>query len=168
MTPKALATLHALAMPKGRAWGEKSFADLLASPGIFLSLVPSSLSKYAGGGEQSERGAEPPTTATAQSAQIPGFALGRVTLDEAELLTLAVHPDHQRRGLGRICLAAFESEALERGATRAFLEVAASNRAARTLYAKAGWAEDGKRPGYYPSATGREDAILMSKALKPA
>ena len=169
MTPENLAMLHARAMPDTRAWSAKSFTDLLAIPGTFLTPIPSSLQIYAGGSEQSERGAAPPTAATTKSAQkILAFALGRVTLDEAELLTLAVDPAHQRQGLGRQCLAQFEAKAQENGATRAFLEVAASNHAALALYRNTGWTQDGTRPNYYATATGREDAILFSKCLKPA
>lgn len=168
MTPEALAMLHARAMPQTRAWSSHDFADLLATPGCFLTGVPSSLQRYAGGGERSERWAAPPTTATTKSAQILAFALGRVTLDEAELLTLAVDPAHQRQGLGRQCLAQFEAEALDQGATRAFLEVAASNHAALALYRNTGWTQDGTRPNYYAGANTREDAILFSKSLKPA
>ena len=98
-------------------------------------------------------------------AQDTGFALGRVVEDEAELLTLAVSPRAQRKGTGAQCLGAFEREARARGAKRAFLEVAATNIAARALYAKAGWEEGGVRPGYYRADPAPIDAILMSKAL---
>lgn len=165
MTPVSLARLHARAMPEGRAWNAQGFADFLMKPGIFLTLWPSSLQKYA---EGSARGAALPSpAATAKQSQTPlGFALGRVVLDEAELLTLVTDPNHQRTGIGAYCLAAFEAEAAAKGAVQAYLEVAAPNQAARALYQKAGWQEDGRRPGYYAASTGREDAILMSKALE--
>ena len=178
MTPKALATLHARAMPKGGVWSEKAFADLLATPGSFLAPVPSSLSKYAKWKMPEDEEDQPRFRATntpspaatrdSAAQNLIAFALGRVTLDEAELLMLAVDPDHREQGVGRYCLAAFEAQASEMGAARAFLEVAASNRAARALYTGQGWAEDGKRPDYYATPRGREDAILMSKTLKPA
>jgi ribosomal-protein-alanine N-acetyltransferase len=97
-------------------------------------------------------------------ARSTGFALGRIILDEAELLQIAVDPAHHRKGLGKALLAGFESEACERGATRLLLEVAATNAPARALYATSGWREDGLRKGYYKGANGhREDAVLMSK-----
>lgn len=165
MTPEALANLHAEAMPDGRGWTAADFADLLARPGCFLTVMHSPFSKYAGERE----GPRPSHGATTQSAQnLAAFALGRVTLDEAELLTLAVDPGQHRKGLGQRCLAQFEAGARAQGASRAFLEVAASNQAARALYAAGGWTTDGTRPNYYATATGREDAILMSKALKTA
>lgn len=94
------------------------------------------------------------------------FALGRVVLDEAELLQIATNPDQQRRGLGTRVLAAFEDEARRRGCVRVFLEVAHCNEAAQALYTSSGWAVDGVRPNYYRQANGlREDAWLMSKTL---
>jgi ribosomal-protein-alanine N-acetyltransferase len=140
-------------------WTAQDFRDLLAQKGTFL-ITPSTL-KYPGGA-----GAEPPPAATVQPSQdLRAFALGRVILDEAELLTLATDPDRRRQGLARACLAAFEEEARQRAATTAFLEVAATNAAARALYESAGWHRTGLRKDYYKSPQGRIDAIVMSKPL---
>ncbi|TCO73886.1 GNAT family N-acetyltransferase [Rhodovulum euryhalinum] len=136
MTPDALSALHALCFGHPRPWSGPEFVALLESPGVFL----------VGDGS--------------------AFALGRVVLDEAELLTLAVHPGARRRGLGRARLGAFETAALDRGAARTFLEVAADNGPARALYASAGYALTGRRRGYYAAPDGRRiDALLMSRAL---
>ena len=82
-----------------------------------------------------------------------GFALGRVI-------------DARRKGHGRALLAAFEKTAAEKGARRAFLEVAETNAAARGLYAQAGWQACGERPGYYRQDDGaRIDALLLQKTL---
>lgn len=86
-------------------------------------------------------------------------------VDEAELLTLGVATAHQRRGLGRTMLVELSALARERGAKRLFLEVRPSNMAALALYRHMGFAEIGKRRGYYSAADGREDAILMEKRL---
>jgi ribosomal-protein-alanine N-acetyltransferase len=102
-------------------------------------------------------------------AQPQGFALGRVVLDEAELLTLAVDPAHHRAGLGRRLLAAFEAEAAARHATRAFLEVSAENAPAIRLYLSQGYRESGRRRAYYHRQDGPPtDALLMSRELGPA
>jgi ribosomal-protein-alanine N-acetyltransferase len=95
-----------------------------------------------------------------------GFALGREIAGEAELLTLAVNPDHQRQGNGRALLAAFEAEAAKRGATVAFLEVASDNTLACALYRAAGYTESGRRSAYYrPPAGPKIAAIIMRKPL---
>ena len=93
------------------------------------------------------------------------FALGRAAADEAELLMIATHPDHRRQGLARRHLAALETRLMDQGAARMFLEVAADNVAAQALYAAAGYAVVGKRPGYYRRETERMDALLYAKPL---
>ena len=94
-----------------------------------------------------------------------GFAIGRVSAGEAELVTLAVDPRARRQGQGRGLLAAFERAARQAGAAQAFLEVAVDNEAALALYHSAGWRETGRRPGYYARATGAVDAAILAKAL---
>jgi ribosomal-protein-alanine N-acetyltransferase len=85
---------------------------------------------------------------------------------EAELLTLAVDPPRQGRGTGGRLVARFLAEAGRRGAARAFLEVAEDNAAARALYARAGFAVAGRRPGYYRHPDGRRiDALVMGRDL---
>jgi ribosomal-protein-alanine N-acetyltransferase len=138
MTPAALAALHARCFETPRPWSAAEFAALLGQPGVLLE------------------------TAAA------GFALGRVASDEAELLTLAVDPTRRRGGHGRALLAAFEAAARARGAARVFLEVAETNAPARALYAAAGYAEAGRRRGYYRAPGGAAaDAIVLARRLGP-
>lgn len=153
MTPETLAALHARSMDVPGPWSACEFLDLLASPGVFLAKPPQDL--------RALRGKDPDEA----SMRFQGFALGRVAADEAELLTIAVDPGHRRLGLGSACCAAFEAEAKSRGAVRAFLEVAATNDAARRLYLASGWNRNGCRKAYFRTPSGRVDAILMSKRL---
>jgi ribosomal-protein-alanine N-acetyltransferase len=94
-----------------------------------------------------------------------GFLMGQVVAGEAELLTLAVDPHARRQGIGRALVAAFLAEAKARGGESAFLDVAEGNAAARALYLAMGFAETGRRRGYYRGAGRAEDAILMGRAL---
>lgn len=95
-----------------------------------------------------------------------GFAMGRVILDEVELLTIAVDPQARRQGAGKRLLEAFQSAAMRRGATLAFLEVAAGNNPAQNLYLSAGWQVSGRRKAYYRLENGEmQDAVLMGKRL---
>ncbi|MGR3467733.1 MAG: GNAT family N-acetyltransferase [Shimia sp.] len=93
------------------------------------------------------------------------FALARVTLDEAELLLIATHPDARRTGAATKVLRALEARCHQAGATRLFLEVAADNTPARALYTAAGYRQSGRRTGYYRRADGVVDAVLMDKRL---
>jgi ribosomal-protein-alanine N-acetyltransferase len=91
-----------------------------------------------------------------------GMILVRVAADEAEILTLGVAPKARRAGLGRALLDAACEAARAAGAARLFLEVAATNQAARALYDAAGFAQIGRRRRYYADGT---DALMMSRPL---
>jgi tRNA threonylcarbamoyl adenosine modification protein YeaZ len=97
-----------------------------------------------------------------------GFLLARQAADEAEILTLGTRPFAQRRGVARALVGHAGGVLARRGVTVLFLEVAAANEAARGLYAACGFAEVGRRKGYYEHAQGRrEDAVVMRKAIAP-
>lgn len=132
MRPATLARLHAAAFDRARPWSTEEFAALLAQPHCFAI------------GDRR------------------GFALARAVAGEAELLTIATHPDHRRQGRARSLMLAWQAEARARGAAHAFLEVAADNGPAIALYRACGFAPGGRRPGYYRQA-GRNpvDAVLM-------
>ncbi|MCB4457706.1 GNAT family N-acetyltransferase [Leisingera sp. McT4-56] len=137
LTPETMAATHAAAFTQSRPWSAAEFAGLLDSPLVFA----------------------------AGSARC--FALVRVIADEAELLTIATDPAHQRKGLARACMAEWESAARARGAAEVFLEVAADNAPAQALYRACGFAECGRRAGYYRRQDAKAaDAILMRKALR--
>ncbi len=93
-------------------------------------------------------------------------AILRVAADEAEILTIAVLPAARRQGHGARLVRACVAEAAASGAVRIHLEVAASNAAGRALYRAAGFAETGRRPGYYRGPQGREDAVLMGREIE--
>ena len=95
-----------------------------------------------------------------------GFILIRTVADEAEILTLAVRPASRRRGVGARLVREGALAAASRGAIRLFLEVADDNTAALALYARAGFAEAGRRPGYYARpGDGRRDALILALNL---
>jgi ribosomal-protein-alanine N-acetyltransferase len=124
-----------------RVWTRQDMAELLASPGAVGWVVQ-----------------------LAETAI--GFALCRVAADEAELLTIAVHPDERRRGAGRALLTAVIDHARVAGARSLFLEVGADNPAALALYGTAGFQAVGHRKAYYRRGEGPlADAIVMRLTL---
>lgn len=136
MTPPDLAFLYRAAFPQSRPWTEQEFSDLLASPWVQLF------------GDQD------------------GFALIRRIDTEAELLTIAIHPDRQRQGQGRALMLHWHAALASAGANAAFLEVAADNLPALGLYRSLGYAETGRRKRYYTRLQGPAvDAILMARSL---
>lgn len=99
---------------------------------------------------------------------LTGFILMNTVSSEAEILTLAITPERRRMGSAGRLLERGLREARARRATRCFLEVDVENVAARTFYARFGFAEAGRRKGYYEHA-GRAatDALVLSRALDP-
>lgn len=136
MTPQEMALIHAAAFTQARPWTAEEFTELLANR--FTHAVGDS---YA-------------------------FALFQVIADEAELLTIATHPAHQRQGLARHRMETWHARAAELGARRAFLDVAADNSAAIALYKRCNYSPCGLRKGYYARKTGENcDAIVMERNL---
>lgn len=100
-----------------------------------------------------------------QDNALVGFVLYRVVADEAEILTLVVHPVIQGKGLGGHLLGGAMVQAIAGGAEEIFLEVATGNQAALGLYQAFGFEEVARRERYY-GATG-EDAVIMKCRLSP-
>lgn len=88
------------------------------------------------------------------------------TLDEVEILNIAVREDRRRQGCGRLLMSAALREAVETGILRAVLEVRTSNAPAIGLYESLGFRKAGKRRGYYQD-TG-EDALIYVLDMDPA
>src|SRR3546814_16457830 len=80
----------------GEAWSETQLAGLLMLPGSWIVLVR-------------------------VDGRIAGFAVARATLDEAELMLLAVAPDARGQGLGQRLLEEGNAESRRRYVPRIFL-----------------------------------------------
>jgi ribosomal-protein-alanine N-acetyltransferase len=128
--------LHAAAFRDDRHWSEREISDLLNGAGLHLLETDQ------------------------------GFVILRIVADEAEILTLAVHPSAQRSGQGTALVLQCLTLAQQHGASRVFLEVAPDNTAALALYAHQGFAQTGRRKAYYRRAQGAPvDALLLQVAL---
>lgn len=96
------------------------------------------------------------------SEHIVGFIISRrVSVDEAELLNIAVDPVYQRQGLARLLLDTLRASYQQAGIKHWYLELRASNTAALACYTHYGFVLRGRRKAYYPAMAGREDALLM-------
>lgn len=136
-----LARVHGKAFAGG--WSAADIASLLDGPGGFALLI--------------------------EDADVVGFVLCRTIAGEAEILTLAVDPQAQRKGLGRALVEGSTGAARMAGAQSMFLEVAEDNVPARALYRRCGFAEVGIRRGYYArGAAPAVDAVVMRLDLGPA
>ena len=98
---------------------------------------------------------------------IVGMIVGWLIVDEIHIATIATDPACRMQGIGRRLMVHLLREAYSEGARISFLEVRRGNEAAREMYQKLGYQEDGVRLHYYKD--NHEDAILMSlQSIDPA
>jgi ribosomal-protein-alanine N-acetyltransferase len=97
---------------------------------------------------------------------LAGYFLVMYAPDEVHLLDVAVCAARQGKGLGRYLLDRIAARARAMRMESILLEVRPSNGRALQVYRRYGYAEIGRRKGYYPAGDGRrEDAIVMRYAL---
>ena len=117
-------------------WSEKSISEELQNP-LSLWLV------------------------AVEGTQTAGYIGSQTVMGETDMMNVAVDPEFRRRGIGRMLI----SELIERlraaGSHCLTLEVRSSNEPAIALYRTLGFAQIGKRPGYYRNP--REDALILRK-----
>ena len=133
----AMAEIHEECFTK--SWNADAIVQFIAVPGC-LALIAS----------------------TAGDLPAHGFLIVRSAGDEAELLTLAVHPDHRGIGLARKLLLHATARLRAAGARQIFLEVDETNTSARGLYQSLGAVVVGRRKRYYEHGA---DADIFSLAL---
>lgn len=138
-----LASIHGLTFRQ--PWSDDDFHALLIEDNVFGFIAR----------EEGNRKAQP-----------GGFVLARLVVDEAEILTIAVAPPSQRKGLGHALMDATLRHLHNVRASMLFLEVDEINAPALALYRRLGFKQVGKRPGYYETAAGRSAALTMRRDLK--
>lgn len=134
-----LSLVHHAAFAGKEPWDEAAFRQILEMPGVvaWLACVEDRLP---------------------EREMVPaGFIITRYVLDEGEILSLAVHPHKQRRGVARTLLQHVLKQ-VQKGRETLFLEVRVSNQAAATLYEHAGFQQVAVRSRYYEDG---EDARLL-------
>ncbi len=91
--------------------------------------------------------------------EIVGYAGMWLVVDEAHITTVAVVPEHRRRGIGRKLMLELLAEAQMMGMVCSTLEVRAGNSAAIAMYVQLGYVATATRSAYYPD--NKEDAVVM-------
>lgn len=94
-----------------------------------------------------------------------GYGVMSLGAGECHLLNICVRPGYQAQGIGRYIITELLANARVNHVTMAFLEVRRSNTVAYRLYSGLGFDEVGVRKNYYPARRGREDALLLGRAL---
>lgn len=121
----------------GEAWTRAQCAGILPMKGVYLMLAR-------------------------KGGDAVGFSLARRTLDEAELLLIAVRPDCAGTGIGAELLERFIADQRASGARHLHLEVRDGNPAVQ-LYLHHGFTIAGRRSNYYRGTDGEKfDALTMT------
>jgi ribosomal-protein-alanine N-acetyltransferase len=131
----SLAALHAASFSRG--WSESEFEQLLTDRSVV-------------------------TDRAASGRRNVGFIISRRAADEAEILSVVVMRSWQGRGLARRLLDLHLRRLAGLRLRAVFLEVDEDNEPARRLYARAGFREVGRRPGYY---SGGKSALVLRRDL---
>jgi ribosomal-protein-alanine N-acetyltransferase len=90
--------------------------------------------------------------------RLVGYACTWYVADEVQLLNVAVHPAHRRRGIGETLVRSVQSQAAAHQARAVLLEVRMANLPARRLYAQLGFRTTGIRRAYYGPG---QDGVVM-------
>lgn len=94
---------------------------------------------------------------------VEAFAISRIVLDEADLLSIVVAKARRGRGVGAMLLRTHLASLARAGAAQLFLEVESENASAIALYRRYGGMQIARRRGYYPAVAGgtARDALGM-------
>ena len=98
-----------------------------------------------------------------ENGQVVGYIGSQSVLGESDMMNVAVHPDHRRRGIAEMLVNALSSDLKDRSNVCLTLEVRASNAPAIALYEKLGFTQVGLRKNYYRNP--KEDARILRKPL---
>ena len=92
---------------------------------------------------------------------VAGYVGSQTVIDESDMMNIAVHPDHRRKGIAEALVMELVKALKKRESQCLTLEVRASNEPAKALYEKLGFAQVGLRKNYYRNP--KEDALILRK-----
>ena len=93
--------------------------------------------------------------------EVVGYIGSQSSIDESDVMNVAVHPDWRRQGIAEQLIENLIGELKNRGSKALMLEVRASNAPAIALYEKLGFRQVGLRKNYYRNP--KEDALILRK-----
>lgn len=120
-------------------WSKAVFADSLRHPYFAFQLI--------------------------EQGQLVGYCIGMLVVDEATLMDIGVGLNYRGKGVGRQIMNHFHQVCRQKNASQIWLEVRASNQHAINLYSHCGYELIERRKNYYPTASGKEDALVMRSVL---
>jgi ribosomal-protein-alanine N-acetyltransferase len=99
------------------------------------------------------------------AGMVQAYAIMSLAAGECHIMNLSVDPAMQGQGVGRAVLRQLIEVARHCSVDTMLLETRPSNTNALKLYRSEGFNEVGTRKAYYPAPHGREDALILAKAL---
>ena len=99
----------------------------------------------------------------AEKKDIVGYIMNNP--ERKEIDSIAVHPEHRRRGIGSILLKKSYEYFKKKGEDEIFIHVRKSNKIAQAFYEHHGFVNKRTIPDYYIAAGKVEDGIEMKKEL---
>ena len=99
--------------------------------------------------------------AALEDDRVIGYVGSQSSIDEADIMNVAVHPDFRRKGIAETLINRLVADLKERGIHALLLEVRVSNAPAIALYEKLGFSQVGRRKNYYHNP--KEDALILRK-----
>ena len=97
-----------------------------------------------------------------QSKKLLGLCSAWLIIDELHLTYIAVHPLHQRKGLGKFLISDLIKRSNSFRTNHIYLEVKDKNDSAKAFYKDLDFKTIGNRPNYYRDGS---DAIILKKQL---
>ena len=96
-----------------------------------------------------------------EDGKVAGYVGSQTVIDESDMMNVAVHPDHRRKGIAEALVVELVEALKKRESHCLTLEVRASNEPAKALYEKLGFTQVGLRKNYYRNP--KEDALILRK-----
>ena len=94
-----------------------------------------------------------------EDGKVAGYVGSQTVMDESDMMNVAVHPDHRRKGVAESLVNELIEALKKRGSRCLTLEVRASNEPAKALYETLGFVQVGLRKNYYRNP--KEDALIL-------
>jgi ribosomal-protein-alanine N-acetyltransferase len=96
-----------------------------------------------------------------EDGKVAGYVGSQTVIDESDMMNVAIHPDHRRKGIAEALVVELVEALKKRESHCLTLEVRASNEPAKALYEKLGFTQVGLRKNYYRNP--KEDALILRK-----